>query len=186
MLRLRLYHAVLALLVVASYISGEWGIVHAWLGYAVAVVMLVRLIWATTGVRQLGLERFYPVFTGLRLGTVLTHPAISRALLLGIALTLIGTTATGVMMDRGRAIGIAATVVVSPAQADDKPGRAGKTDRDSKGSLDDIHEILANLLIALVLCHVGYVLLFKFPLARFLLFMGTPRDNERVSTSNPG
>ena len=81
------------------------GTAGARLGYAVAAVILVRLIWATTGVRQLGLSRFYPVFTGLRLNTALTHPAISRALLLGIAISLIGTTATGIMMDRGRAIG---------------------------------------------------------------------------------
>jgi 3-ketosteroid 9alpha-monooxygenase subunit B len=186
MLRLRQYHAVLGLLVVLAYVSGEWGIVHAWLGYAVAAIILVRLIWATTGVRQLGLMRFYPVFKGLRLNTALTHPAISRALLLGIAISLIGTTATGVMMDRGRTLGIAASTVVPPALADSDRGQGERRNRPDKGSLDDIHEALANLLILIVICHVTYLTLFKFPLARFMLFLDRPAEDERGTISNPG
>jgi cytochrome b len=176
MLRLRQYHAFLAALVVAAYVSGEWGVIHAWLGYGVALVILVRLVWATTGARQLGLARFYPVFAGLRLGTALTHPAISRTLLLSIALTLLGTTGTGIMMDRGRAISMAETAVVATAHADS--GRDTHVTRDNKrdGVLDDVHEALANLVALLVICHVAYVLAFKFPLARFMLFMDVPRE----------
>lgn len=191
MLRLRQYHALLAVLVVLAYVSGEWGIVHAWLGYAVAAIILVRLIWATTGVRQLGLMRFYPVFKGLRLNTALTHPAISRALLLGIAISLIGTTATGVMMDRGRAIGVAASTMAPPNLANSDRGQGARTqnerrNRPDKGALDDFHEALANLLILIVICHASYVTLFKFPLARFMLFMDRPADDERGTVSNPG
>lgn len=102
---LRFYHTGLAILVVAAYVSGEAGLVHAWLGYGVAALIAVRLGMAVTGARQLGLMRFYPHFEGLKVGTALTHPAISRTLLLGIALCTIGATGTGLMMDRGRAIG---------------------------------------------------------------------------------
>ena len=187
MLRLRQYHALLGVLVVLAYASGEWGRVHAWLGYGVALVILVRLVWATAGVRQLGLSRFYPVFSGLRLGTALTHPAISRTLLLGIAITVIGSTATGVMMDRGRAIGLADVAIVAPAHADGERQRSGGEGRSRDGVLDDVHEALANLLVLFVACHVAYVLLFKFPLARFMLFVETPpRQDEHGTTSNPG
>ena len=186
MLRLRQYHAVLGALVVLAYVSGEWGIVHAWLGYAVAAIILVRLIWATTGVRQLGLMRFYPVFKGLRLDTALTHPAISRALLLGIAISLIGTTATGVMMDRGRAMGVAASTLAPPTLADSDRGQVERRNRPDKGALDDIHEALANLLILIVIFHASYVTLFKFPLARFMLFLDRPAEDERGTVSNPG
>lgn len=185
MLRLRQYHALLAVLTVLAYVSGEWGIVHAWLGYVVAAIILMRLAWATTGVRQLGLARFYPVFTGLRLNTALTHPAISRALLLGIAISLIGTTATGVMMDRGRAIGVAASTVAPPALADDDRGQRERRGRPEKGAMDDIHEALANLLLLVVICHASYVIMFKFPLARFMLFMDQPAKESRDTAGNP-
>lgn len=104
MTRLRAYHAVLAILVLAAYFSTEWGAVHAWLGYGVAVVILVRVIMALTGAPQLGLMRFYPQIHGLKLDNAFTHPVISRVLLLGIAVCLIGVTGTGIAMDRGRAL----------------------------------------------------------------------------------
>jgi len=66
--RLRVYHAFLAVLVLAAYVSVEWGLVHAWLGYGVAMVILFRLGLALTGAPQLGLMRFYPRFKGLQLG----------------------------------------------------------------------------------------------------------------------
>jgi len=186
MLRQRQYHALLGAMVVLAYVSGEWGRVHVWLGYGVTLLILVRLIWAMTGVRQLGLSRFYPVFSGLRLGTALTHPAISRTLLLGIATTVIGTTTTGMMMDRGRAIGLADATIGAPAYADDSRQRAGGRERRGNGILDDIHEALSNLLVLFVTCHVAYVLLFKFSLARFMRFVETPRQDEQGTISNPG
>ena len=37
--------------------------------------------------------------------------------------------------------------------------------------MSEIHEVLANLLVGLVVLHVVYLLLFKWPLARFMLFV---------------
>ncbi len=182
--RLRAYYAALALLVIASYTSGEWEPVHSWLGYVVAAVIVGRLIWAATGAPQLGLMKFYPRFEGLRLGTAMTHPAISRTLLLGIAVCLIGVTATGIAMDRGRAIGIAA----APSPAGVGEGHRAQSiisvradtrerheeENEQEGPLSEAHEALANLLMGFVGLHVGYLLLFKRPLARFMLFLGRP------------
>jgi cytochrome b len=47
--RLRAYHALLVVLAVAAYATGEMGLVHAWLGYAVSVVLVGRVLWAVTG-----------------------------------------------------------------------------------------------------------------------------------------
>lgn len=152
--------------------------VHAWLGYGVAAVIVFRLIWATSGVPQLGLMRFYPHFQGLKLDNAMTHPAISRTLMLSIAVTVIATAATGIAMDRGRALGINAAVAVSGAQAND-----GKTielrsrehrDDDRHGLLGEVHEALGNMILPIVALHVLYLLLFKRPLARFMLFFDTP------------
>ena len=46
---------------------------------------------------------------------------------------------------------------------------------DNEGPLSEAHELLANLLIAFVGLHVAYLLLFKLPLARFMLFLDAPK-----------
>lgn len=169
--RLRLYHATLGVLAILAYITGEVGLIHQWLGYGVAAVIVMRLAWAATGVTQLGLMRFYPMFDGLKLGNALTHPAISRSLLFGIALSLIGVTLTGIAMDGGKSIGLAenqqATAFVNSALADDDDEQG----RPEEGPLSEIHEALANILLLLVAMHVTYLLLFKSPLAKFMLFI---------------
>lgn len=180
---LRLYHAGLAVLVVAAYMTGEAGLVHAWLGYGVAALIAVRLGMAVTGARQLGLMRFYPHFEGLKVGTALTHPAISRTLLLGIALCTLGATGTGLMMDRGRAIGLNATpAAIGQVERSAAPSRDRRhEDRDeadhheTENPLEEVHEFFANLLLMLVAAHVTYLLLFKRPLARFMLFVPPTR-----------
>ena len=141
--RLRLYHLGLALLTIAAYLTAEWEDVHEWLGYGAAAMIVVRLALAATGLPQLGLFRFYPHFAGLTLGTLPTHPSISRSLLLGIAASLVGVVATGITMAVG-----------------------GETD-----AFEEAHELLGNLVMLLVGLHVVYLLLFKRPLARFMAFL---------------
>ncbi len=183
MQRLRSYHAVLALLVVLAYATGDDNLFHVWLGYAVAAIILMRLAWALTGVPQLGLMRFYPHFEGLRLSTALTHPAISRTLLLGIATCLIAVTLTGIAMDRGHSIGMAGQTIDSPALADGGSD-AERDDHDEDGDesfVGEVHEVLANLLMLLIVTHVSYLVLFKRPLALFMLFFQTPAKKDGAS-----
>jgi cytochrome b561 len=42
--------------------------------------------------------------------------------------------------------------------------------------MEEIHEALSNLVILLVVLHAGYVLLFRRPLARFMLYRDRPKD----------
>lgn len=191
--RLRAYHALLALLVVFAFLSPEWGQVHSWLGYGVAAMILVRLILALTGAPQLGLMRFYPHFHGLKLGSVFTHPAISGALLLGIAICVIGVTGTGIALDKGRTFGLGRTELgqqARPATPELPIIRGGGDDEEEDGerrggggeghdeggeAVEEVHEVLGNLLMVLVGGHVAYLLLFKRPLARFMLFLQPAR-----------
>lgn len=179
--RLRAYHALLAVLVVAAYFSTEWGPAHAWLGYGVAAVIALRLVMALTGSPQLGLMRFYPHFQGLKLDNAFTHPAISRVLLAGIAVCLIGVTATGVAMDGGRSLNanLPAASSADPGQAaGDAHGEAEEDEGEESegeegeegGPLGEVHELFGNGLMLLVVLHVSYLFLFKRPLARFMLF----------------
>lgn len=190
--RLRVYHASLAILVVLAFASGDAGQVHAWLGYGVAGVIALRLVLALTGQPVLGLARFYPAFDNLRLGTALTHPAISRTLLAAIALCTIAVVATGIVMDRGQALdlGMVATssapqTIVTVINGEERgelgEGHARVGERgEPQGEIEDNplgegHEFFAKLLIGLVAAHVSYLLLFKRPLAQFMLFLPLDR-----------
>jgi 3-ketosteroid 9alpha-monooxygenase subunit B len=176
--RLRILHAALGIGVIAAYLTGEEGTLHTWLGYGVAAIIVVRIAFAFGGAPQLGLFRFYPHFEGLKLGNLATHPAVSKTLLLVIALSLLTTTATGLLMDRGRTIGLAASGVVATALADEDEGAsAGRGAEDDAGEdqLGEIHELSANLLIIFVALHVSYLAIFKRPLALFMIFARTPR-----------
>ncbi len=170
MQKVRTYHATLAVLTVLAYLTGDFGLVHDWLGYGVAAIIGFRLLWALFNPRQLGLNRFYPEFDGLRFDNAYRHPAVSKALILGIAVTLIGATVSGIAMDGGRALGLAGITVVAPALADDDGWQRGSENDDGNEFLEEIHESLSNLLIFFVILHAGYLLLFKRPLALFMLY----------------
>jgi len=190
--RVRLYHALLAILAIAAYLTGEMDPAHAWLGYGVAGVIVLRLLWALGGERQVGLMRFYPKFEGLKLKGAATHPAISRVLMLGIALSLLTVTGTGIAMDQGRSIGFGKSsaeraepasvpegrVNLSYPEEDEESEEAGEEDGE-EGPLSEIHELAGNLLLPLVGMHVAYLLMFKRPLAKFMLFV--PRGAKKKS-----
>lgn len=182
--RVRLYHALLAILAIAAYLTGEINPYHAWLGYGVAGVIVLRLLWALGGERQAGLMRFYPNFEGLKLKGLATHPAVSHLLMLGIALSLLTVVGTGIAMDQGRAFGLGPQLAESAAPAQGAEGEiryrdAGHDEDDEhegeehgeEGPLSEIHELAGNLLLAFVGMHVTYLLLFKRPLAKFMLFL---------------
>lgn len=197
--RLRLYHAVLATCAVAAYSTGELGVVHAWLGYAVAIILILRVAWGLFGPRQIGISRLMPTLAEISTIRWFNHPAISKILLSGIIINLLLVTATGIAIDRFSSLGspprIEASAVIPPGVAEhDPPGvrrqeptRAttirAKTEREdeddeSEGWLGEFHEATANLLLAFVAMHVAYLLLFKRQLALFMLFrpISSPRN----------
>jgi cytochrome b len=187
---LRAYHAALGFLVIAAFLTGELGTIHAVLGYAIALIIGGRIIAAVSGLRQLGLSRFYPQFEGLTLGNAFTHPAISKTLLAGIAACLILATTTGIVMDRGRTLGMATSVAVTEAQARDD-NRERRRDMETRGGkqedgiVGELHEGLSNFLMILVGLHVAYLFLFKRPLARFMLFITTPKPRKALPDRQP-
>lgn len=173
--RIRIYHAILAALSMLAYLTGDFGLIHSWLGYGVAAVIALRLLWALSGNPHVGLMRFYPSFEGLNLSNAFSHPAITKTFMLGIALSLMAATLTGVAMDKGKSIGLANTELVSIAYADDKWDH-NKDKSFMSEALEETHEFFANLLLLFVGLHVSYLFLFKRPLARFMIFF--PKNRE--------
>ena len=89
--------------------------------------------------------------------------------MLGIAMSLILATSTGIALDKGKSIGLANVQTVSVAYADDDENKGGR--EKEEGFLGESHELFANLLLLFVGMHVTYIVLFKFPLAKFMLFV---------------
>jgi cytochrome b len=122
--KIRVYHASIGIMAVLAFLTGDFGLVQDWIGYGVALIIVSRLLWAAFNPRQLGLSRFYPDFDGLRFDNAFRHPAISKALILGIVVTLTGATITGVLLDGGKAVGLPSVSAVSPALANGDDARA--------------------------------------------------------------
>ena len=143
--KVRWYHAVLAITTLLAYFTGDFGFIHDWLGYVVGVIIVARLGWAVFNPRQLGLNRFYPVFDGIEWTNAITHPAISKSLILAVAVSVIVATATGLL-----------------------------TLTDDGEIFDDLHEGVSGIVIWLVVAHGGDLYLIKRPLARFMLYRDNP------------
>jgi len=185
--KIRAYHAGLAVLTILSYATGEAGEVHEVLGYGVATLILFRLVWAVVGPRQVGISRFFPKLPDLA-HSRLNDPAFSRLLISIVALALIATTATGVLLEETPAAQQTARIsrsiaaqnsglttapsVISKAYADDDD-QAGE--RKEKW-LEEVHELSANFLVLAVAAHVLYLFLFRRDLALFMLFARRPRQ----------
>ena len=148
--KIRVYHAALAIITLLAYFTGDFGLIHDWLGYVVTVIIVLRLGWAVFNPRQLGLNRFYPVFDGIGWTNAITHPAINKTLILAVAISVIMATATGLL-----------TLI-----------EGGEV-------FDDLHEGVSGLVIYLVIAHAAYLYLLKRSLARFMLYRADP-SKKRV------
>lgn len=194
---LRFYHVALAVgALIAYFAAEELGLVHAWVGYGVAALLLVRLLLGLVGKRGFEFKRWFPAFAPPRGQTGIRHPAVSRTLVLGILICVMGAAGTGIAMDRG------GTLVGQSIRLDDergeRHGERGEDDDDGEraregrpmiasenrpepggdeheneeeGLLGELHETFGNLLLPLVALHVLYLLAFRFELARFMLFL---------------
>lgn len=188
----RLYHLIFALLAVAAYLTAEeLGLVHAWLGYTIAAAFALRLILGVAGQRGFELKRLVPRWGPAPLNqTGLRHPVISRLLVTAILVCTLGAAGTGIAMDQG------GTLVGTSIRADDGENDASaehedaalgplfgligiaraddespdEREGDEEGPLGELHETFGNLLLPLVAAHILYLLLFRFDLARFMLF----------------
>lgn len=179
----RAYHAALAVLSILAYLTGEAGLIHAWLGYAVAAVIAFRLVWSVVGPRHLGISRIFPDLEELRGIRWIDHPAVGKVLLSGIAINLLLATATGLLLDHRPRHGEAA--LMGTARADGGE-RGGGRERERGGDvLEEFHEATAELLFLFVIGHAGFVLLFRRPLARYMLFLAPPPAGPRRTPPDP-
>lgn len=204
----RSFHVLFALAVIAGYVtSEEFGLAHAWIGYGVATLILVRIVLGVARRRGFEFRRLTPRLGGLALSKAgLRHPAIASGLTLALALCVTGSAATGLAMDRGgtlvgnsirshdddherrhgrrhgddrdedehaRAAPSDMLGLASPALAGDGEDEAEEED---EGALGEMHEVFGNALLPLAILHLVYMLIFRFDMARYVLFV--PRRKQ--------
>lgn len=184
--KLRLYHAMLASSAIAAYATGEAGVVHSWIGYALVGIIFFRLAWGTFGPSQFRIGRFLPDLASLLRIRAANDPAIARVLLGGVVASLLLVVGTGIAIDQTKSLHLVAEARTVPVpRVDFRPHGANmthgtaiqsaNTDRDDDdeedGWLQNLHEFSANLMFLFVGIHVSYMVLFRRPLAMFMLFV---------------
>jgi cytochrome b len=145
----------------------ESGGLHEWAGYAALLLIAVRVLWGFVGTRYARFKQFVraPGAVMTYLGESLRgsepryigHNPAGAAMILVILLTMSGTAFTGWLLAEPsrQAMLPALPQIVAPALADENEGYGAAGEE----TLEEVHEILANLMLLLIALHVGGVVL---------------------------
>ena len=161
----RAFHwSLVAAFAIAWLSADEVQPVHEVAGYVVAGLIAFRLVWGMIGGRYARFSQFVkgPGSTLTYLRTMLRgaerrhigHNPAGAAMIVALLLSLSGTALTGWLSADPARVAMLPDMprIVTPAWADD--GR-----EEEEETLEDLHEVLANLSLFLVALHVGGVLL---------------------------
>jgi cytochrome b len=154
----RVGHWVLVLGFATAYLSGDEeagasNALHAWSGYLVGVVVVLRVVWGFIGSLHARFSDFaYSPAQAARYlidlvkgkaGRYLGHSPAGGAMVIALLICLAGTVATGLMayaeQGKGPLAGMT-SMLAAPSRADD--------------ALEELHGVLANVTLALVGLHV--------------------------------
>jgi cytochrome b len=154
----RLFHWTLVVTFTVAYLTeNDLLKVHVWAGYAVGVLVLARVIWGFVGP------------THARFSDFIYAPADTlryvRDLVLFRAERHLGHSPGGGAMVVLLLVFLAATVVTGLVVygGDQQAGPlAGMFTKDTSEAMEEVHEAVANITLALVLAHVAAVVLASF------------------------
>jgi len=161
----RIVHWALAATVLTAWMFDEPLWMHTWLGYAAAMLVVVRILWGFVGpehARFVNFVRGPRMVIGYLAGLIrfsspryLGHSPAGGAMIVALLVMIVVTTGTGMAnlaADQGE--GPLASVI---AKVEPQPGR-----RHPKLFIREVHETAANITLALVVLHVCGVLLASF------------------------
>lgn len=170
----RIFHwSLVAAFAVAWLTAEELSVVHEVAGYVVAGLVVLRLFWGVVGSRY---ARFNQFLNGPRATLsylrdmvrgrerrYLGHNPAGAAMTVALLVTLSGTTFSGwLIAEPGRVAMLPEfTQFVTSAFADEA-GENGSDRDDGDEVLEDMHELLANLMLFLIAVHIAGVALASF------------------------
>lgn len=200
----RLLHVLFGVTVLAAYFTAEeTGVLHAWIGYVAAGLIALRVVLGLAGRAGFSFHRLTPRLSAAprNLGGI-RHPFIAQALTLVLALVVTTSAVTGIMMDQGGTFVGKSVRHEEEGERDGRHGKGGDREHDEEdelsaslfglvpaaraddgeggegeeeGPLAEVHEVAGNVILPLAILHVLYMLLFRFDLARFMLFASRRR-----------
>lgn len=171
----RVAHWALVLLFATAYVSGdEESALHVWSGYALAMLVVLRVAWGLVGSRHARFSDFVFRPTTVLAYTrdvlarrpprYLGHNPLGGYMVVLLLVALAGTAVSGMALrDPVDPVFGGASSNASPTSA--APSRADETNRedspsdDGNGWIEEAHEVLANFTLVLALLHIGGVLL---------------------------
>jgi len=155
----RLFHWTLAIGFAIAYVLTDEDVlkVHVWAGYVVGALVLARIVWGFAGPPHARFSDFvYAPATDFR---------YVRDLLLFKAKRYLGHSPGGGAMVVVLLVFLAATVATGLVVygGDQQAGPlAGMFTKDTGEAVEEVHELIANITLALVLVHVAAVVLASF------------------------
>jgi cytochrome b len=154
----RVFHWTLVVAFVVAYLTDdEMLTVHVWAGYTVAALVFARVLWGFVGLRRArfsdfvyapgAVVRYVRDLLGLRAERHLGHSPGGGAMVLLLLVFLTATVTTGLVVYGG----------------DQQAGPlAGWFSVETGEAVEEIHELLANVTLALVLLHIAAVVFASF------------------------
>jgi cytochrome b len=168
----RASHWLIAIGFFVAYFTEEDAMtVHAWAGYLVGALLVLRIIWGLIGPRYARfsnfiyapgaiLNYFWALLTG-HAKRYVGHSPAGGAMIILLMVSLGATVGTGLIVyAQERAAGPLAPFIAQTQQI----GVRGsvKTEEESESAFEEVHETLANITLALVIFHVVGVVLASF------------------------
>lgn len=156
---------------------------HVWAGYTIGVFVVLRIVWGFVGPKHARFSDFmYRPFKvwqylleliSFRAKRYLGHSPAGGAMTFALLIGLAATVWTGLELyaaeeNAGPLASISRQItpvvhqeatMITYARADDGNDRDEKHGKDAGGIWEDLHELLANLMLTLVIIHIGGVLL---------------------------
>jgi cytochrome b len=164
----RVCHWALATIIFVDWFTDEPRWMHVWLGYAAAILVVLRLCWGFIGSEH---ARFVNFVRGPRLvfdylaslirfksERYIGHSPAGGAMILALLFMIVATAVTGMAnLAQDEGTGPLSTVISKVDRGPRVPGQ-----RRPQLLTKQIHETAANITLILVVLHVGGVLLASF------------------------
>jgi len=170
----RVFHWSLALFVTISFFTGEvLQTVHAYSGYIIICLLIIRIVWGFVGTKYARFSNFiYPPKTIINYFKNLTdetaknylgHNPVGGAMIIIMIVFLSMTAWTGLKAYAVEGKGPLASIetsIITQAQADNHEHHDRHDKHEKKDEFwEDVHEIVANFMMLIVLLHIGGVLI---------------------------